>query len=813
MRLTLRTLLAHLDRTLDTEDDAAIAAKLVESEFASKLVERVRACLHSDQLGAPAPLSTGTADDPNRIGEYLDSVLSAEQVAEVERICLESDPHLAEIAACHQVLTLVLAKPAEIPVSLRHRIYEMDPGIDLESIAMNGSFDGPAPAHSLGATPSITSAETLPARGRSNHGATELTAPPIVPVGPDDSGVSDAPTRLKDAVAKFPVGAGATAKTPSRRLSASDMADYTVRPSRVVPWLVSLALIAAFLFVGTQAFAPLLNRRVADDGVRIADSDPVLPKEPVEAESTAKVDLPRVDSAPVVSTPGSDAASDAGTIAGPNQPVPTAPAMIPVADAAGAPGEGPRPVENPVPAVVEIAGATNVAIGVKPEPAEDGVRPPMIAGPAETALPTLPMVSPVVPVPVTPSEPSTAEPGPAEPVVPADPIVVTSDGSLLLIRDPDLDAWVLGKKGDVVAADSDLICPPTFRDKLSIHEEMELTMVGPARVALRPSPGKAAELTLFYGRFLVTGMVDGRQLLVRFGDTDSVLTMPTPASVAAIEVLSTRRPGVDPEDPRGTRRVIQVLAAQGTPKWRSGNRPEVTLESGQLLTVDSGNQVSLSDVSVIPKWLDEPVEAADSLEATARTGLLQLLRGNEAIELSLREAMDFRRAEVGALAARTMLLLGRHDVYFGAEGVFSQPNQRTYWPDHFAAMVRTVDRGPESAAAVRQSIMQMDGAQTAAIYRLLWMYSDKQLASGADEKLVKELDNSNMTIRVLASENLRQITGNLLNFRPETETPARRAADIKKWEVKLRKGEIRWTKATPAIPGLPILSVTPDSVE
>jgi hypothetical protein len=209
--------------------------------------------------------------------------------------------------------------------------------------------------------------------------------------------------------------------------------------------------------------------------------------------------------------------------------------------------------------------------------------------------------------------------------------------------------------------------------------------------------------------------------------------------------------------------------------------------------------------------LDEPVEVADSLESLARTGLLQLLRGNESIELSLREAMDFRRAEVGALAARTMLLLGRHDVYFGAEGVFSQPKQRTYWPDHFAAMVRTIDRGPEAAAAVRQSIMQMDGAQAAEIYRLLWLFSDEQLAAGADEKLVKELDDSNMTIRVLASENLRQITGNLLNYRPETETPVRRAADIKKWEVKLRKGEIRWAKAAAA--PLPVKPIVPEAVE
>ncbi len=780
MRLTLRTLLAYLDRALDSEDDAAISEKLKQSDFASKLVERVKACLANDQLSAPAVTATGTADDANRIGEYLDSVLSAEQVAEVERICLESDPHLAEVAACHQVLTLVLAKPAEIPLSLRHRIMQMDPAVDLESLVGNGSVDG------VGHATSISSAETLPAiPGGVGGYPTEVTAPPIMPVGPDDSGVSDAPTRLKESVAMFPTTA-APAMAGSRRLSASDLADYTVRPSRVMPWLVSLALLAAFLFVAAKAFEPLFGTK-PDDTVRMSDADSVVPK------------------APAAPAPETETPADA-TVA-----VPTPPPV----DASAPMATATDPASDLGPAIVD-APATSVVVPTPDpaaaNPATDATRPPMVAGMPVAGVPgvdaaAIPGVTPEVPAPVAPTETSAVEPMPAEP---EDPIVVTSEGSLLLIRDPDLNAWVMGKKGDVVAADSDLICPPTFRDKLSIHEEVELTMNGPARVAMRPSPGNTAELTLSYGRFLLSGKINDRQVLVRFGDTESVLTLPTPASVVAIEVMSTRAPGIDPENPSGTRRVIQVLAAQGTPKWRSGNRPEVTLESGQLLTVDSGNQVSLSDVSKIPAWLDEPAEAAESLESLARNGLLELLRGNESIELSLREAMDFRRAEVGALAARTMLLLGRHDVYFGTEGVFSQPKQRTYWPDHFVAMVRTVDRGPESASAVRQSIMQMDGAQAVEIYRLLWLFSNEQLAAGADAILVRELDDSNMTIRVLASENLRQITGNLLNYRAESETPPRRAADIKKWEVKLRKGEIRWTNLVPT--PQPVTPVTPEVV-
>lgn len=811
MRLTLRTLLAHLDHTLDPDDDAAIAAKLRESDFASKLADHVRACLQSDALEAPSPLATGTADDPNRIGEYLDSVLSSEQVAEVERICLESDAHLAEVASCHQILTLVLAHPAEIPASLRNKLYALRQDSQAEQSSNNGSFAEPvAPLVAENA-----SSETVISPAGMSSKPTRVAAPPISPVGPDDSGVSDAPTRLKEEAALASgsrQGTAESAMAGSKKLSASDLSDFSGRPSRVMPWLVSLALVAAFLFVASKAFAPLLQRRGADQEERLltlgdpdprpdveqqsspADS-PAAADPPADAEATPSPESPSTET-PGAETPGAEQPRSAPPdVEQPGLAPPLVEPLPPgVADASPAPAPVPTTRQPPPapappsgaddetpPAVVEVPVPETASATDPSEPTEDSqeMAPRSVAS-GEDSPPDLPAVSEV--------------PDIGDAVAGEEPIMITSENTLLLVRDPESDVWVVGDHDDVVQPGSELICPPLYRNRLSIHEEVELTMVGPARVTLQQAPNVTAELVLDYGRFLLMGVGEQqRQVSVRFQDTDSVLTLPSAESVAAIEVLAVRPPGMDPENASATQHFVRVLAAQGVPQWRSGNRPEVTLETGQLLTLARGNQISLSDASSIPSWLDEPAEAVASIESSARDGLLALVQGDEAIELSLREAMDFRRAEVGALAAQTLLLLARHDVYFGAEGVFSQPRQRTNWPDHFNAMLDVINRGPETAAAVRGSIEQMDAAQADEIYRLLWLFSNNQLAAGADEKLVEALDSSNMTIRVLAAENLRHITGNTLLYKPEVETPSRRASDIKKWETRLRRGEIRWS--------------------
>src|SRR5437016_168640 len=102
MRLTLRTLLAYQDDILEPVQAREIGEKLNESSFASSLVSRIREVMRRRRLTAPTLSGPGMGIDPNLIAEYLDNTLPPDGVADVEKICLESDVHLAEAAACHQ---------------------------------------------------------------------------------------------------------------------------------------------------------------------------------------------------------------------------------------------------------------------------------------------------------------------------------------------------------------------------------------------------------------------------------------------------------------------------------------------------------------------------------------------------------------------------------------------------------------------------------------------------------------------------------------------------------------------------------------
>jgi len=128
LQLTLRTLLAYIDDTLEPSQARELGQKVAESELARDLIERIKKVTRRRGLQNPAPAgAAGDVSDPNTVAEYLSDNLESEQSKKLEATCLDSDAHLAEIAACHQILTLVLTEPVRVPPQANQRMYKLVP--------------------------------------------------------------------------------------------------------------------------------------------------------------------------------------------------------------------------------------------------------------------------------------------------------------------------------------------------------------------------------------------------------------------------------------------------------------------------------------------------------------------------------------------------------------------------------------------------------------------------------------------------------------------------------------------------------------
>ncbi|MEO1614524.1 MAG: hypothetical protein AAFV88_01660 [Planctomycetota bacterium] len=820
MRLTLRTLLAYLDDTLEPQDAQLLREKLSQSGFATQLVQRIRDSLTNPNLSAPAPDSVHPVEDPNMMSNYLDSTLSAEQVAEVEKACLESAPHMAEAAACHQILTMVLGKPAEPSSKLRKRIMSMvdedgqimatrsgaiagklgigsspiagEIGPRFSGVDLNDGFE--TEDAGVAERPTVERDDSLPDFGSDSN---------VKPLAAGDSGVFEAATKLREQSHQFAEAGSAldddvtlAGSRPLRELEKSDFYEGEVRTSRITPWLVSLALVGVLLFAIVKIFAPLLGpQQLASSGMESVEPDsPAASKEPMtldgsdEAEPASAGDMtaPAADSQAKPSDNRSnmaavpketdDTSEDLEFEAG----APPLPIEMAGGDAAAKDDETIVPAES-------IAGRSPDT-----EPA------PMNSDPGAAAEPDAVVASVPKGTEMEPTE-SETQPHAGAPANPIPAGLVLSEDALVAVRGEG-EEWKLIGKDETIVTGTHFACAPEYRCEVQLVSQVEskLTLVGSTQISMQ-SIEPVNTIDAKFGRFIWTSKMAGESLRLTAAGQSIRITNESDESELAIDVKHQRELGSDPLVPENHQSVLVLTSLKGI--WTI-EPPNVSLrvERNQQLMLDSESTDQEQPITLdeLPTWVDPEIDNS-SLEAEAAAALLELVRAdtNNSLPLALRVALEFRRNEVAALAGQSLLALGDASAYFGVDGLFSKPKQRLYWDAHLDAIRDMMNRGVEDAAAVRMAIAgdgetAMDNADGDTLYRLLTGYSQDQLKTGGDAELVDDLQSVSMPVRVLASEHLRDISGTTLFFRPEEQVISRRDEVVKKWKVRLRKESIRY---------------------
>jgi len=750
MRLTLRTMLAYLDNILDDPSEAEeLGRKIEESEFATGLVHRIRSATSRPRLGAPSLEGRGMGLDPNTVAEYLDNQLPPDRVPDLEKVCLESDVHLAEVAACHQILALVLEQPAEVDPELRDRVCRIGSPAVAPRAAGHPQHDARTRGELVGEPP-LGAAEAEP------------VPPPATMVPPPPQ----------------------TERVAARGRKPFEVPDY-LRVGQGGRWKpLAITLLLAFLLsaVALRAMGPfdrnhpLMRLLVGEPTAEVVQAPP----------QAAEVSEPPVPVAEPSLPPAEEAESaepePTGTGAEPPQPADDkAAAASPTgADRASreAEGSGAPAAAVPPPTAIDIskpalepdvgapakpgAGATERGPGMESEPAEM----------QEAAEPASPDEAPPA-APITPGNLQPVEVG----------YVKLSDPHFLVRYVPESADWFrLPARSRLMSGDR-LIVFPTYRPEIVLTPGVQVILAGPASVQTRPNNAQGEpELMMEYGRALIgTAGVAGARIHLELGGVRGTAPFLEAASELGIEVSRYLPPGANPEtDPALP--VVRIYTAIGRIEWQTAESPApLPVEQGQVRII-IGGQSQTNAVSQSPAWM----EGADlrDVDRLASDTLQPMVAADRPVSLILKERSEDRKSEVRSLAARCLAYLDSFEILVKE---FSDDRQRSYWKSEFDVLRQSLSRSPETAAAVRKVLESYCGADAANLYRLSWGYSPEQLRQGGDRELVEFLDHGSLAVRVFAFENLQRITNKTLLYMPWAND---RKSSIQNWRKQLQSGAI-----------------------
>ncbi len=768
MRLTLRTMLAYVDDLLEPEDAEEIRKKIDESEFASNLLHRIRDVMRRLRLGTPDGSDRAPRLDPNTVAEYLDNSLAPDRVLDFEKICLESDVHLAEVACCHEILALVLGEPAEVEPASRQRMYQLA---------------------------NLAESKEPP---KTDEGAVEKT-----PAEPPRAAVAaPAPVEPPPVESRRPEADRHKAARP-----------FSWWPTATAVTVTVVVVILLLAITGQLESGSVLGKLLAFRWLRQPAAE--APEVPTVAPQVPGVgpSVPEPAEEPIASKEEAEPAAEAGASGGevPGEPpgeTPEAAQGGPSGEPSGAAGAGDAMSDTAEPGGSVPKEPVEPPPTIEPAPTEPGASPtapavaPDVEPGRETTMPrpegsTVPPLDqpPVAKTPETEGtekaaaekpQPAAGEEGPA----PAAPLPSQVVGELdapmqvLLAFDADSGTWHRLPSETKVTVQTRYLSPPTFRPMLRLDDGTQIRLVGGTQLELLP-PDEAgtAGVAVAFGRLVVDGPEKpGGRLRLVMGERSGVITFATPEARLAVEVFRIPTSGADPETQPGPLMAL-LFTESGSVSWQEGGQ-------GEPVSLEAPSQVTVNDQAPAPEAVEEFPEwiAADTmslLDQRASNTVESEWALDKHAAWTLRELavspLGQRRREVRFLALRCLDYVGDFELLVAA---LDEPEERMLWPDYVEQLRAAVQRSPQAAAQVRTAMEDLHGVEGATLYEMLWKYDDDTLEAEEAARLVRALDHDTLAFRVVAIQTLRRTTKLTINYRPE-EPAAKRRPWIAKWEKRL----------------------------
>ncbi|NOX55021.1 MAG: hypothetical protein GXP27_11415 [Planctomycetes bacterium] len=775
MRLTLRTLLAYLDDILEPGQAEEIRKKIEESSFASTLANRIREVLRRRRLPAPDLSGPGMGLDPNTVAEYLDNTLPPDAVADVERVCLESDVHLAEVASCHQILTLVLGEPVEIPATSRERMYAI---VD-EQAGLDDS-----PGHPEG-QPTAAAAQPA-AAGQSS----------------DEPAAEPGPSRFSESLPEY------LKPTPLWR--------------QLLPYVVILLILGIWLglFVIDPTILPFI-RGLSD---RTTAPGPLAAESPVAAvsETTSEPTPPQTATESGVVT-GSQASS--------SQPGPERTEPEPVgANVAGQPAPEGSPAGTAAPATSEpgsaqpspasLASETMVAAPeAEPQPATSPQAAVPTSAPPQTASASSTTKSPEAPqVAMAPSATATSSPSrptkapaPKNPTPPAQKVPVaaaipfpeieyTSPTGVLLHYDAESNAWVMMPHRSVVHSGDELASPEPFVNQLRVDRgRLHVTLLGGTRVRLvAPKKNVPLGLAISEGRLILQRKLAGdpqalaaRVVLALYvhGETWR-LELTEPGTVCGVEIIR-EMPEQFEQAPGPNLYRGGLYVVEGAARFADGTNPEQVIKAKDWISLTPQDRAQLAQADTrpplfaIPEWLQAEEGYVTPTQRRYATLFEKEFHPDEPVLLALPTVVKSPRPGLSELAVKCLALIEAYEPLVQALAEAEHEEARLA---AIEGLRRWLPSDPNNGKRLQETLAEYFHPEEAKIvYRLLWGFSEKDAANPYTSKqLVDWLEHDHIAIRQLAFYHIYRLTGQRFDYRPNAPLVQRQSA-VNRWRAHLAR--------------------------
>jgi hypothetical protein len=810
MRLTLRTLLAFLDNTLEEKDADALRPKVEESEFAKLITARIDSSLKQPRLSAPPLDEKGVGLDANDISQYLDNTLPAEKVPELEQFLLHSDMQLAEVAACHQILSAALEQEVSIPAELRHRIRclgsprELAKGsyADAEVSSWLKESDSSAKAsRNVGGTP-ISSASSAESSLVNQPSATTQAGM----MQSLNSNNFAKPTTHFEAVSSDPLR-GPIADWTTTLSSADDEPAFS---SRLLKIAIGLTLLGILLAATMQALGPInrlteLWRGKIGANTNDQESSPPLATSIEDPSGSAKSSISKSKSLSNNAVDRDSSSTDQ--------------------DSADKPSSGSE---------TDTQVASKNPDDSDTQDLEGNMKTPNNAG-ESVALSNATSIPNNSPVSSDGKENSSKQnPTQSRFVARWLPSPETQNSPLIFAVNPERNQIFRLLEAIDLPADTQIIVPPASRPSITLRDAVAWTSYGAMDYRLRNAiaDSSASAIEVVQGRGVLQDVTPESnasaanstssetapslaKIQLRNGSHIVSLTWLQPNSIVSVEAVPTFiEPPAEPASASNNLKgstEFKIVVLQGSVEFQmtspdsnnssdaaanpNANKEEtqgvgtnstrVIMSVGQGWLRDTAGNWQAVQIDATPAWIDAAAERP--IDRQAINDMLGLIPGGERANIVARELLANRRPEIAALACQTLLLADDFSFLAGPNGFLNNDRFRSHWFPIVEAVRQRAASNPISFAALQSSLTSQDVQRGNLLFQTLIGSPAIEISSGEGEKLVNLLESEFMDERVLAIYQLKRIVGKDLGY--QADRPSK--GTVQDWKRLLRTGGLR----------------------